>query len=445
MMEERIGVTKSVCPICLKTIEAYKVRNDENIYLVKKCSEHGEFRTILWRGEPHYEEWERPKTAAYPLNPFTEVSKGCPYDCGLCYDHRQHTCTALIEITDRCNLNCKFCFANAGGNNDPDIGTIKYYYQRILESSGTCNIQLSGGEPTLREDLGKIIKLGHNMGFEFIQLNTNGLKLKDLDFVKKLKSAGLNSVFLQFDGLDDSIYSTLRGQKILKDKLAAIENLEKIGIGTILVCTVVPGVNDSSLYDIVKFGLDHIPTVRGVHFQPVSYFGRIPTIPKDRDRITLPELMDKLSKQSEGIIKVTDFKPPGCENALCSFHANYVGMEGKLIHLGGDHNECICNIEKGEEGSRKTKAFVERNWSLGQDKLKEGKYSSFTQLLHIIKNNYFSISAMAFQDAWNLDIERLMDCCIHVVSKKGNLIPFCAYNLTSQHGKNLYREMRHFK
>lgn len=438
-MGEILETTQSLCPICLARIEAYKVKEDGKIYMVKRCNEHGEFKTILWRGHPNYEDWKRPKTPAYPLNPFTEVSKGCPYDCGLCYDHRQHTCTALIEITDRCNLKCEFCFANSGGNNDPDLDTIKYYYKRILESGGVCNIQLSGGEPTLRDDLPEIIKIGHDMGFEFIQLNTNGLRLKDLGFVKELKNAGLNSVFLQFDGLENSIYSALRGEKILEDKLKAIENLKKMDIGTVLVCTIVPGVNDSSLYDILKFGTKHIPTIRGVHFQPVSYFGRIPNIPKDKDRITLPEVMEKLCKQSENLIKITDFKPPGCENALCSFHANYIVMEEKLIHLGGNSEECICNIEKGEEGSRKAKDFVKRNWSLEEEKSEEGKYSSFTQLLNIIKNNHFSISTMAFQDVWNLDIERLMDCCIHVVSKEGNLIPFCAYNLTNQDGESLYR------
>jgi uncharacterized radical SAM superfamily Fe-S cluster-containing enzyme len=277
------------------------------------------------------------------------------------------------------------------------------------------------------------------MGFKFIQLNTNGLKLKDLDFVKDLKDAGLNSVFLQFDGLDGSIYSDLRGRNILDDKLKAIDNLKKVEIGTILVCTIVPGVNDSYLYDIVRFGVDNIPTIRGIHFQPVSYFGRIPSIPEDEDRITLPEVMDKLSKQSKGIIKIRDFKPPGCENAYCSFNANYIELDGNLVHLGTSGKKSVKKIESGKEGSIRAKAFVERNWALRQQRLNEDKYSSFTELLKKIETNRFSISAMGFQDVWNLDMDRLKDCCIHVVSRDGNLIPFCAYNLTSQYGRSFYR------
>lgn len=308
-----------------------------------------------------------------------------------------------------------------------------------MNASGPCNIQLSGGEPTLREDLFEIIKMGHEIGFKFIQLNTNGLKLKDLDFVKGLKDAGLDSVFLQFDGLDNSIYRNLRGKDILEDKFQAIENLKKLGIGTILVCTVVPGVNDHSLYEIVRFGTDNIPTIRGVHFQPVSYFGRIPNIPKDEDRISLPEVMGKLVEQSNGIMNLRDFRPPGCENAYCSFHANYINLDGNLVYLGTSGKKPSKKVEDGEKGSMKAKSFVERNWAIRQQKLNEDKYSSFTELLEKIETNRFSISAMGFQDVWNLDMDRLKDCCIHVISKDGNLIPFCAYNLTNKDGRSLYR------
>lgn len=310
-----------------------------------------------------------------------------------------------------------------------------------MESGKICNIQLSGGEPTLREDLPQIIEMGHEIGFKFIQLNTNGLKLADLDYVKSLKDSGLNSVFLQFDGVDDSVYSKLRGERLLDYKLKAIENLKKVEIGTILVCTIVPGVNDYCLYDIVKFGADNIPVVRGVHFQPVSYFGRVPKIPKDKDRITLPEVMYKLSMQSKGVIKLKDFRPPGCENAYCSFNGNFINIDGQLVPIGTDSNKSKDEIEEGETGARKAKAFVERNWAIKQQKLREDRYSSFTELLRKIETNRFSISAMGFQDVWNLDMERLKDCCIHVVSKEGNIIPFCAYNLTSKDGQSLYRNL----
>lgn len=437
-MPDVIKKTKSICPVCLKTINAEVVRKNDDCYLVKDCEEHGHFETIIWRGNPPYESWLRIKTPAYPKIPYTKVAKGCPNDCGLCSEHRQNTCTALIEVTSRCNLNCKFCFADAKGTfEDPDIKTIEMWYKRIIKAQGHKNLQISGGEPTVREDLPQIISLASKMGFDFIQLNTNGIKLNDIDYYKKLKEAGLKSIFLQFDGLSGDVLSELRGRDILNEKIKAIENSKKLGIGVVLVCTVVPHINDDLLWSIIDFGLKNSPTIRGVHFQPVSYFGRIPKIPSDFDRITLPELMSNIQEQSGYIVKLGDFSPSGCENSYCSFHANYIYTDGKIISVS-KRNNC-CNVENGNEGSNKNIKFIEKNWSAAKiDKYRPPK-NSFEELALKLQNGFFTVSAMAFQDAWNLDLERLKDCCIHVVSKEGNLIPFCAYNITSCNNINLYR------
>ena len=437
-MEERIKETQSICPVCLKIVDATVVKKGKNLYLTKKCEEHGSFETVIWRGKPDYEAWVRPKSPAYPKTPYTKVSKGCPHDCGLCSEHRQHTCTVLIEVTSRCNLNCEFCFADAHGNEtDPSMENIEMWYRKIIKAGGPYNLQISGGEPTIREDLHKIISMASNMGFKFIQLNTNGIKLTDYNYYEKLKEVGLKSIFLQFDGLSGSAMTKLRGRDIIQDKLKVIENSEKLGIGVILVCTVVPNINDNLLGEIIEFGLKNTPTVRGVHFQPVSYFGRIPKIPKDNDRITLPEVISKLVEQSDNKINISDFGPSGCENARCSFHANYTYIDDKLIAVS-KKNTC-CSVEDGKEGSHKAVKFVERNWSGVKINKNVPKKNSFEELAEKIKNGFFSISGMAFQDAWNLDTDRLKDCCIHVVSKEGNLIPFCAYNITAINQKKLYR------
>ena len=159
-VECKIRDTQSICPICLEIVDATVVRKGDDVYLAKKCEEHGIFETVIWRGMPDYEAWVRPKSPAYPKVPYTKVSKGCPHDCGLCSEHRQHTCTVLIEVTSRCNLNCEFCFADAHGNEpDPDVETIEMWYRRIIEAGGPYNLQISGGEPTMREDLHKIISM----------------------------------------------------------------------------------------------------------------------------------------------------------------------------------------------------------------------------------------------------------------------------------------------
>lgn len=443
---EIIFATESLCPICLKKISAYRLKEGDKVYLKKKCDEHGEFKTLIWNGSPNIDRWIRKKIPSKPKKSFTEVDKGCPFDCGICDDHRQHTCTALIEVTQRCNLECKFCFASStkAVSKDPDLDKIKFWYERLLEAGGPYNIQISGGEPTVREDLDKIIELGHELGFNFIQLNTNGLRLaEDEEYIKRLKKAGLNSVFLQFDGTKDYIYKKLRGKNLFETKIKAIENLDKYNIGVILVPTIVPDVNMNSIGDIIDFAIDHIPVIRGVHFQPVSYFGRFPSNADNNTRITIPDIIQEIENQTEGKIKAESFKPPGCENSLCSFNGNYLYMGRKLLRPISK-NSCCGGAEKAEVGAKKARAFVARNWKLPDKRCKcnednSDKVMSFDEILNTLKTSNFSISGMAFQDAWNIDLDRLKDCCIHVVSENGDIIPFCAYNLTDSSGNYLYR------
>lgn len=443
-----INQTESICPYCLKKILASKVKYGDQIYMEKNCPQHGNFKTLIWDGEPSMESWKNEKIPAFPNKPYTKVDKGCPFDCGLCAEHRQHTCTALIEVTKRCNLKCKFCFASSGDNNqsaDIDMEKIKFMYNSILKSAGACNIQLSGGEPTMREDLPDIVKLGHDLGFEFIQVNTNGIRIaSDMNYVKKLKEAGLNSIFLQFDGTNDLIYKKLRGVELLSLKIKAIDNCKKNNIGVILVPTLVPDVNLSDIGNIIDFGLDNIPVVRGVHFQPVSYFGRFSEVPQNK-RVTIPQVLRHIEAQTDGRIKKESFKPPGCENAFCSFHGNFTYKgKGELMAISSKKSSCCEKPKPAEIGAQKAKSFTARSWSGVKMKgnvvkLSSGAAMTWDDIIYNIKNSSFSISGMAFQDAWNFDIERVKDCCIHEVSPSGKLIPFCAYNLTDYSGKYIYR------
>ncbi|MBN1872598.1 MAG: radical SAM protein [Anaerolineae bacterium] len=448
--ESILAATESVCPECLARIPAFHIRRGADVYLTKACEEHGVFETIIWRGEPAYETWIRPKLPTTPEKPLTTVERGCPFDCGLCPDHRQQTCTALLEVTQRCNLYCAFCFASSGSNvADPDLATIEGWYRSLLRSGGPCNVQLSGGEPTLRDDLPDIVALGRDLGFDFIQVNTNGLRLaRDPDYVAALKEAGLASIFLQFDGTDDAIYTKLRGRPILAEKEAAIAACAAHGLGVILVPTLVPGINTHALGDIVRFALAHAPVVRGVHFQPVSYFGRTPSAPEvrfrdDAARITIPEVIRALEAQTEGLVKAAQFIPPGCENALCSFHGNFVILaDGRLF--GWTHHQpktCGCQPKPAEEGAAEARSFVAHQWTAPEPISTSGGPSlgGWDELLERAKTYTFCISGMAFQDAWTLDLERLRDCCIHVVAPDGRIVPFCAYNLTARDGRALYR------
>ncbi|NDV19873.1 radical SAM protein [Pseudodesulfovibrio sp. JC047] len=438
---------RSVCPVCLRPIPAEHETVGDDTFLVKTCPEHGSFRTIVWRGSPAFSTWSRVKIPSPPKKPFTRVDKGCPLDCGLCDAHRQHTCTAVVEVTWRCNLGCPVCFASSGHSAPPDPTheELGFLFDRVKVASGLCNIQLSGGEPTVREDLPEVIRIAKHKGFPFVQLNSNGLRIgQEKGYAARLAKAGLNSVFLQFDGVDDAVYETLRGRPLLAVKMAALRALAEAGIGVVLVPTVIPGVNDDALGAIIELAAEQSPHIRGVHFQPVSYFGRYAQAPTDDQRITLPELMRLLEAQTRGALRATHFMPPGCEHSHCSFHANYVVMDDGQLHKLSAEGKCGCQPRPASEGADKAKAFVKRQWVAPKTVLPMAPGpDALDTFISRAATHTLAVSAMAFQDAWTLDLERLKGCCIHEVSPDGRLIPFCAYNLTSMAGETLYRGKCH--
>jgi uncharacterized radical SAM superfamily Fe-S cluster-containing enzyme len=457
--------TESLCPVCLRRIKATRLLRDDEVFLVKECGDHGSFRTVIWRGEPSMAEWRRPKDPVHPDLCYGTVQNGCPFDCGLCDAHEQLPCSVLLEVTDRCNLHCAVCFADSGRGEaeDPPLTDISRLLERAMAAVGPCNLQLSGGEPTLRDDLPEIVEVSRRIGYSFIQVNTNGLRLAaDIGYGRRLRAAGLSSVFLQFDGVDDEIYRSLRGRALLDLKLRAVENCGETGLGVVLVPTLVRGVNTDSIGAIVRQALRLAPVVRGIHFQPVSYFGRFPEQRGDEGRFTLPELMRCLEEQTGGLVRVGDFSPPGCEHAHCSFHATYMhSAEGDLRPIGAANRDSCCSADIGAGGVRKTVETVSRRWTLpsaapffcrsplpaetaccsggGPDATRVEGLIDLDLFLREAAIRSFTISAMAFQDADNLDLERLRGCCISVVSADGRLVPFCAYNLTSREGRSLYR------
>lgn len=447
--EKILGQTESICPICLKRIPAQRVSSGETVWLKKSCPEHGAFKTVIWRGTPDFSAWLVPQQLVHSHTSLTQVDAGCPYDCGLCPEHEQGSCCVQIEVTARCNLGCPYCFAGAGKDKkEPSLETIKGWLEQIMAFSGPCNIQLSGGEPTLRDDLPEIIRAGRARGFHFFQLNTNGLRLAtDPGFVRELQAAGLSTVFLQFDGTEDDIYIKLRGRPLFAVKKRALAHCAEANLGVILVPTLVPGVNIHNIGTLIRFGLQNLPTVRGVHFQPVSYFGRYPQRPDNRWRITLPEVMRALEEQTGGIIKVENLVSPQANHRLCSFHGDFVFLpEGKLQPLTFPGSSSCCSPGGNEAGTAvKARQFIARRWATASSRLKTcqeeaGAINSWEAFLERVKTHSFTVTAMAFQDVWNLDLTRLRRCYLHVFSPAGRLIPFCAYNLTDVQGRPLYRE-----
>ena len=424
------------------------------VYLEKSCADHGSWQVPVWCGEPAYEQWQRPKEPSRPELCYAPVKDGCPFDCGLCAEHRQYPCSVLLEVTKRCSLGCPVCFAavgeGVGAGSDPDLATIDGWYDRVMAAAGPCNIQLSGGEPTQRDDLPEIIALGRRKGFNFIQVNSNGLRLaEEAGYARTLAEGGLSTVFLQFDATNDMVYSKLRGRPLLRVKEKAVQSCGEAGLGVVLVPTLVPGVNTGEVGAIIRFALAHLQVVRGVHFQPISYFGRYSLDNQSFERFTLPEVMRAIEEQTDGLMRASDFAPPGGENARCSFHGSFFQMpDGRLRRTTSSTTSC-CSKSDGHDGLLRTIGTVARQWSAPpassgakQPLTGDDGVLDLDAFLDRATNYSLSVSCMVFQDAWNLDLERLRDCCISVMSPEGQLVPFCAYNLTSENGETLYRNRK---
>jgi uncharacterized radical SAM superfamily Fe-S cluster-containing enzyme len=309
--------TKTICPECLKVLDATIFEDDGKVYIKKECPEHGSFQELYWSS---YEQYLRAEKFRYDgegmSNPRTKTVNGCPYDCGICPEHKSHTALAIIDVTNRCNLKCPVCFANAAAagyvyepSKEEIAGMIANL--RANQPVPTNALQFSGGEPTIRNDLFDLIRKAKELGIHHVEVNTNGVRIsQDPEYPKQLKAAGVSTIYLQFDGLTPDVYKFIRGLDLLEMKMKAIENLRAAGYNSIvLVVTLIKGVNDSQLGDIIKFAAKNFDVIRCVNVQPVSLCGRLPQQDREKMRITIPDFMRLVEEQTNGDIKVSDFYP----------------------------------------------------------------------------------------------------------------------------------------
>ena len=416
-----LRTTRSVCPVCLRNLPAQLLRRpDGSVELRRVCPEHGEARATVWRGKLDFAAW----SAGSDVLP-ADAGLHCPNNCGLCAEHESASCCVLLEVTRRCNLRCRFCFADGGrAEDDPPRAALEAAIRDIASRCASPLLQLSGGEPTLRDDLPELVRCAKAAGCSYVQVNTNGLRLaREPEYAKRLAQAGLDIVFLQFDGTRNEVYETLRGAPLLEEKLEAVRVCAALGVGVTLVPTVVRGVNDGDLGALVALAASLSPGVRGVHFQPVSYFGRVPGQPEDAARYTLDELIFGLHEQAG--LPLAAFLPSRCDHPLCGFHAAFlIGADGALQTLTG------AAPPAGRSSARENRDYVARRWMRAAPEEKPAASGDdFDSFLYRVRHESLTLSAMAFQDAGNLNVERLHRCSLHVWDA-GRIVPFCARYLT---------------
>ena len=474
-----IKQTESICPECLKVLNATIFEGDNKVYITKECPEHGKFQDVYWSDYDQYLRAERFRYEGEGLrNPRTRTKLNCPYDCGICPQHKSHTALAIIDVTNRCNLRCPVCFATAGTTGyvyEPSKEKVREMLENLRRNDPVpaTALQFSGGEPTIRADLFELIRMAKELGFRHVEVNTNGLRLaQSVEYCRGLKEAGMSTLYLQFDGVTSDVYEFTRGLDLFDAKVRAIDNCRKAGIDSlVLVCTLIKGINDHQLGDMIRFALQNFDVIRCVNVQPVSLCGRIPKKERERMRITIPDFMRLCEEQTGGKIKASDFYPVPTvvpvaraigalkDKRYVEFTAHphcgmatYVFVEdGEIVPIThyGNVEKFIQSMEKVyDEASkghgkrakmrligtlRHTKFGLLRKylWPL----LKTGDYKTLGDL----HRRMLMISAMHFMDPYNFDLERVQRCCIHYAVPDGRIIPFCTMN--SIHRPKIEKEL----
>ena len=463
--------TKSLCPECLKALDAEVFVDSDGLVKIRRiCEKHGYFDETYTFSDPDLYAWaERYDYEGEGIdNPRTQVLSGCPLDCGLCPNHKSHTVLAIIDVTNRCNLRCPICFANAavaGYVYEPSAEQIRSIMVNLRSNKPIPPpaLQLSGGEPTVRDDLPELIRMASDVGFRHIEVNTNGIRFaNDPDFFKSCVDAGMDTVYLQFDGLTDEIYEKSRGIALMDLKLRMIENARRHQFqSVVLVVTLVRGVNDKEVGRIIRFALDNSDVIRCVNVQPVSITGRIDTNSRRAMRINTSDFMKLVEEQMAGLIMTQDFRPVPSVVPVSRAVANlkgkryveftttpWCGVASFLFRTGGGKwipitrlanvdrffkaLEAVSkDVKNGHKirasfrlltATRHMKARVLKDifWPV----LKEGSYERLGGFMRRI----VMIGCMHFMDPYNFDLQRVEKCVIHYGLPDGTIRPFCTFN-----------------
>lgn len=471
-----LGMTQSLCPECLALVSAKIISREGRVYFRKSCPTHGVREDFVCSDVRWYDRMEYSLPGKVPPRMGVEPERGCPYDCGLCTEHEQHTCIGLVEITSSCNLQCPMCYASSGpGGKHLTFAECQKAIDRLVEVEGRAEIlQLSGGEPTIHPEFLRILEYGCNQAIDMVMINTNGLRFAhDSPFTEAVAQWKHRvEIYFQFDGFSDDITRKLRGEPLLDAKLRALEVLGQHGIRTILVTTLQPGVNEHDIGRIVKFGLER-PWITGISFQPATYSGRH-VLPEELERrITFPDVIRAVAEQTDGLFREDDFMPLPCAHPNCHSLTYAYRSGGRVVPLSRfidarNHLDILANgitftrararqlMEQylgklgccvggdcGGEVAVPAGAGIIPLVGLGAQS-RNGKQEGvedaiaaefFARALaeDLSPADVFRITITSFLDAYNFDVRRLMKCCIHHVLPSGHVIPFCAYNV-------LYRE-----
>jgi uncharacterized radical SAM superfamily Fe-S cluster-containing enzyme len=436
-------LTRSICPSCRKVIDAQIILRDGKVYMRKRCAQCGPFEALVYADAEAYTTFGKyNKPGTIPLAYGSEIHDGCPYDCGLCPDHQQHTCLGIIEVNSGCNMDCPLCFSEARPGFNLAMEEVEQMLDDFVRTEGTPEVvQFSGGEPTIHPQIIDFVRAAKARAIRFVMINTNGKRIaKDDRFLDQLNEVR-PSLYFQFDGFESETYRILRGEPdILDEKLRALDRLAEIGLNVTLVPVIERGVNEHEVGKIIDFAIRH-PAVRGINFQPVFHAGR--HIKHDpMTRMTIPDVLKLIESQTSGKFQVSDFVPVPCCFPTCN-SVTYAFINGetitplpRIVNVY-DYLDYITNRVM-PDFSLEIKGALEGLWSsssvAGSQKSEQLALScqacGFPESLIVgdMAQNMLMIMLQDFMDPWTFNQKNLMKCCKELLLPGGKQIPFCAYN-----------------
>ena len=435
--------TLSICSFCLNRVDAKVIFQNDHVYLLKNCPEHGREKTLIATDIDYYKKTRNYlKPSDVPLKFDRDVHYGCPYDCGLCTDHEQHSCVSIVEVTDRCNLTCPTCYASSSPTygRHRTIDEVKTMLDIVVANEGEPDIvQLSGGEPTIHPQFFEILEYAKTLPIRHIMINTNGIRIaKDVDFIGRLQEymPGIE-VYLQFDSFKPQVLEKLRGKDLSLKRSQALERLNEYNIHTSLVVTVERGQNNDEIGQIIDFALQQ-DCVRGVTFQPTQFAGRVDNFDPKKNKYTLTEVRQDILDQTN-IFQENDIIPVPCNpDALAMAYA--LKLDGKVFPL--TH---MVDPDVFLNNTRNT-ILLEQEKDLQKEMLKVFSTSQTGETLAgnlqtllcclpkfsapgLSYENIFRVIILKFMDAHDFDVRAVKKSCVQIVSKNGHMIPFETMNL----------------
>ena len=438
-------VAISICSTCYRKVEAKTVFQDDKVYLLKRCPQHGAERILIADDIDYYRRCREVfiKPPEMPLVYNTPVKWGCPYDCGLCTDHEQHSCLTLVEVCDYCNLRCPVCYAVSGPERQQfrTLPQIEKMLDAVVRNEDHPDVvQLSGGEPTMHPDFFTIVEMAKARPIKHLMVNTNGVRIaQEEDFVKRLADYKEDfEVYLQFDSFERDPLMELRGADLRRIRLDALERLNRHNISTNLVVTLKKGLNDHEMGKTIDFALQQ-PCVRGVTFQPIQDAGRLENFNPATDRLTLTEVRRKILEQSS-VFRPEDIIPVPChpDSIAMAYALKLYGKVTPLtsmippeVLINGAANTVLYEQDPAVRTNLFKLFATNHSPRSGAGTLRELLCCLPKVLVaqDITYENIFRVIIMQFIDAHSFDVRSVKKTCVHIVHPDGRLIPFDTYNL----------------